>query len=291
MQLPHEHYFGPWRITVPWWNLSENISTSDASSASFRLFTTCLLLIAVTEHLHSYYKVTLVQQCRLVKIGADAKQDDTESRAKLEHLLTETEESPSFSLTQGNPNIRSSHKQLSFSSSLTSGSFDVSSHWVAPDPRSCQADRTFSDMPLRGHSSFGLQFKCQGEEEWSGSDRECEGQGRGFGPRHPATLLSLFPSISNFLNTCLTPDAGQRQAIRLWPLLLTQCWNSKEVLIFEKNRARVCCSVLRRLLFDCKKRVQASVLAADPESLSVTMNFVHRRKGSNNRISFSHKGY
>lgn len=59
------------------------------------------------------------------------KQENMERSMKLEDGLlikwNSNTEQRSFSLTQGNPNIRSSHKQLSFSSSLTSGCISVSS--------------------------------------------------------------------------------------------------------------------------------------------------------------------
>lgn len=62
-------------------------------------------------------------------------------------------------------------------------------------PCSCQANRTFSDTPLWGHSSFGLEFKCQGEEEWWGSDKGVRGSRlrlRALTPRHAS--LSSHPS-------------------------------------------------------------------------------------------------
>lgn len=84
-------------------------------------------------------------------------------------------------------------------------------------PRSRQAHRTFGDTPLRGRSSFGLEFKGSGGRGvvrvGRGSERvRAEATGLDTSPR---SSFSLFPSISDFQNTCLTPDACQRQATRL----------------------------------------------------------------------------
>lgn len=128
----------------------------------------------------------LKHHCPLVKILSNEHFTDHCGRQRVAlrwsiNLHGEAEQRPdlplTLSLSQSSPNIRSSHKQLSFSSSRTPPCplLILSSC----RPRFRQAHRMFIDTPLWGHSFSVSGFKGRGEEEWWGSAREWEGQGRG----------------------------------------------------------------------------------------------------------------
>lgn len=145
------------------------------------------------------------------------KQENMERSMKLEDGLlikwNSNTEQRSFSLTRGNPNIRSSHKQLSFSSSLTSGCISVSSLWVAPDPVPVRPTGRSVTRHSEVTAPSGWSSNVRGKRSDEGRIRECEGQGWGYGPWHPATLLSLPTHLKlskHLLNTGCWSKAGHQ---------------------------------------------------------------------------------